>query len=256
LEKAGDNIFILVIIASAGALIICFAVFYFLIAYVRKTAKHKAEIQQKEMEYQAQLFTSVVTSQEEERRLIGKELHDEVSSVLYAIKLRLKTHLTDENLSNLEAVDKVISITRNISHLLSPPEIEILGFHDSIKELCNRYSTNHNGLQIHLNDQADGFIPKEKFQLSLMLYRILQELITNTVKHANAKVISITVKNEKNVFYLLYEDDGIGISEEKKATTSLGFKNIISRLLLIKATYLFTTDKGFKFEMYLDHQHI
>src|SRR6186713_178658 len=134
-EGSTDNIFVLMIIATAGALIISFAVFYFFIAYIRRTAKHRDEIQKREIEYQAQLFNSIVISQEEERRLIGKELHDEVSSVLYAIRLRLRNNLTDENVTNLEAVERIIGITRNISHLLSPPEIEILGFHDSIKEL-------------------------------------------------------------------------------------------------------------------------
>jgi signal transduction histidine kinase len=256
LENTGDNIFILIIIGSLGALIISLAVFYFVVAYIKKTIRHKEEMQKREIEYQAQLFTTVVNSQEEERRLIGKELHDEVSSVLYALKFRLKADSNPENTANLEAIDKIIVITRNISHLLSPPEVEMLGFHDSMKELCNNFSKSNGDLRIHLVDNADGFIPKKQFQVSLMLYRVLQELITNTIKHAQATEVNITILNTNDEFQIIYQDNGIGIKEELISPHSLGLKNITSRLLLIKANYQFIKTSGFKFEISLNHQHI
>jgi signal transduction histidine kinase len=255
-EKIGDNIFIVIIIATLGVLIISSAIFYLVIAYIKKTIKHKEEIQKRELEYQARLFASIVNSQEEERRNIGKELHDEVSSVLYALKLRLKSQLTAENTVNLEAIDKIIGITRNISHLLSPPEVELLGFHDSVKELCANFSANNSTLRIELADEAEGFIPKTNFQLSLMLYRVIQELITNTIKHAHATDIHITIQNSDTRFHILYADNGIGLSTSGKSKSSLGFKNITSRLLLINATYNFIPGPGFQFELWLDHKHI
>jgi len=256
LENGGDNIFVLVLIAILGSVVISFGIFYFFFAYIQKTAKHRQVLQQKEIEYKTLLFNSVVASQEEERRLIGKELHDEVSSVLYAIRLRLKNNSLPDNHSNIEAIDQIIRITRNISHLLSPPEIEMLGFHDSIKQLVDNFSDNDAQLKINLVDHAEGFISRGKFQVSLMLYRIIQELITNTIKHAHAKNIDITIENINSSLVITYKDDGIGMKAESFNNPTLGVKNILSRLILIKAHYNFKEGDGFHFEIILDHNNI
>lgn len=252
-----DNIFILLMLGTIGVFIITMAVFYFLLTTIKKNSQHKEELQKKELEYQANLFASIVSSQEQERRLIGKELHDEVSSVLYALKLRLKSDNKEENIENNQAIDKIIGITRNISHLLSPPEIELLGFHDSIKELCNGFSMNNSGITIILNDTLDGYIPKEKFQLSLMLYRIVQELITNTIKHAGATIIRIEISLSNNVFNIHYHDNGKGINAEiLDKPHTMGLKNIFSRLLIIKANYQIKSVNGFDFNLFLDPKYI
>lgn len=253
MEKSADNIFILVLIATVGTFVISFAIFYIFTLYLRRVNKHKSELLKKQFEHEKEVFSAIITTQEEERRIIGKELHDEVSSVLYAIKLNLKTN--SANNQNIESVDKLITITRNISHLLSPPELELLGFYDSINELCTRLSNPN--LKINIDDSSNDIIPNKNYQLSIMLYRIIQELITNTIKHANANEINIIFKNTNTSFYILYKDNGIGINPNIiNQSKSLGLKNILSRVEFIKANCNFTTNNGFQFELFLNYEHI
>jgi len=259
MQKINDNIYVLISLGIAGAFFLAAGVVFFFVAYFKKVARQKAELQKAELAYQASLFTAVIQSQEEERRKIGREMHDEVSSILSGLRLRMtapsKKMETDEE--SIAAVNKLSGIVRNISHLLSPPELEMSGFHEAVENLCESFSDNHS-IQIVVNDAVPGFITKDKFQLSLSLYRILQELITNTIKHANASVINIHIKNEDGNFIVDYFDNGTGYNYNKEDTAGLGMQNIRSRLLLTGADHSLETapGKGFHFIIYLSHQHI
>jgi signal transduction histidine kinase len=113
-------------------------------------------------------------------------------------------------------------------------------------------------IRINIQDDIPGFIPRDNFQLSISLYRIIQELITNTIKHAEASEIDIVIKNEGNTFILEYSDNGKGFDAEKIQMHGLGTQNIQSRLLMINASHIIDTaeGKGFRFIIYLEHPYI
>lgn len=253
MQKINDNIYVLIILGIAGAMLLSGGLVYFLVSYFKKVAKQKEELQRAEMEYQAKLFTAVIQSQEEERRRIGKEMHDEVGALLAAVRLNMSSaamHNETNNAvhENIRSIDKLIGIVRNVSHLLSPPELEYYGFHDAVQSLCDSFTSN-NKIKINLTDDAPGFIPKNNFQLSLSLYRILQELITNTIKHASASSIYIHIKKEEENFVMMYNDNGNGFDMNAVQSTGVGLQNIQSRVLMIHGAYTMESapDKGFMF---------
>jgi signal transduction histidine kinase len=261
MQPVNDNIYVLIVISLLGGMLLAGGVLYVVVSYVRKIRRQKEELQQVELAYRSRLFTAVIESQEEERRKIGREMHDEVGSTLSAIRLGLSSRIMlegedERTLETIRSVDKLSTIVRNISHLLSPPELEYAGFHDALESLCDSFS--HTGqVEITIRDDAFGTIPLAKFNTALSLYRIFQELLTNTLKHAGATQINIHLYNEGTTFIAVYEDNGRGFDTED-SDSGLGMQNIRSRLLMIQATCKLESapGKGFKCTVYLGHQHI
>ncbi|HET9055377.1 MAG TPA: ATP-binding protein [Chitinophagaceae bacterium] len=249
----------MIIISISGIIFLCAVAIYFYIQSLKKVSRQKEDRQKMEVVYKASMLSVIIQLQEEERKKIGRELHDGIGSILAALKLRMSstTSLLEKNRENIRDIDTISNIVRNLSHLLSPPELELLGFHEAVESLCDTYQ-NKDGLQIIVNDAVPGFIPKNRLQLSLSLYRVLQELITNTVKHANASKIVIDIKNEKDTFVVDYFDNGIGFNEAGKIKPGLGMQNVYGRLLVIGATYRIQTSpgRGFRFTVFVDHKHI
>jgi signal transduction histidine kinase len=255
-----DNIYVLIAISLCGGMLLAGGVLYFVVSYMRKIRRQKEELQRVELAYQSQLFTAVIESQEEERRKIGREMHDEVGSTLSALRLNLSARLMqegpDEKTSeNIRAIDKLSAIVRNISHLLSPPDLEYSGFHDALESLCDGFTGT--GVGITVCDEAKGTIPLEKFNTALSLYRIFQELLTNTLKHAEATQIDIHLRNEGNMLVASYADNGKGFEPDMHAS-GLGMQSIRSRILMMQATFELESKpgNGFRCIVYLNHEHI
>ena len=261
MQKVNDNIYVLIVLGIAGMFLLAGGIIFFMRSYIKRVALQKLELQKKEMEYQAKLFSAVIESQQEEQRKIGKEIHDEAGSLLSSVRFQLSSAAMSESgnmvyKDSIATIDKLSNKIRNISHLLSPPELELSGFHEALDSLCDDFTTDK--MEIHLRDEVPGFIPKNKFQLSVSLYRIMQELITNTIKHANATGITIHIKNEGNFFVIDFADNGIGINITNGSVEGLGMQSIRSRLLMIHATHRMESinGKGFRFILYLGHQFI
>jgi signal transduction histidine kinase len=256
-----DNIYVLIAISLCGGILLAGGVLYFVVSYLRRIKRQKEELQKVELAYRSQLFTAVIESQEEERRKIGREMHDEVGSTLSALRLNLSAQLMREGpdettLGNIRSIDKLSAIVRNISHLLSPPDLEYSGFHDALESLCDSFEGP--GVEITIVDEAKGTIPQEKFSTALSLYRIFQELLTNTLKHAGATEIHIRLSNEGHTFVASYADNGQGFNTSDIQGGGLGMQNIRSRVLMMQATCKLESEpgSGFRCTVYLDHEHI
>lgn len=262
MPAVNDNIYVLITISIAGGMLLAGGVLYFVVTYVRKINRQKEALKEVELAYRSQLFTAVIESQEEERRKIGREMHDEVGSTLSAVRLSLSSQLLREGHDpntpeNIRSLDKLSAIVRNISHLLSPPDLEYYGFHDALESLCESFSA-AGQLEILLTDEAKGSIPPERFNLALSLYRIFQELLANTLKHAQATEVRIHLQNEGTTFVASYSDNGKGFDPTGKPSAGLGMQNIQSRVLMLHATCELESapEKGFRCTIYLDHAQI
>lgn len=257
MPQVNDNIYVLIALGILGGMLLMGGVLYFVVIYIRKIKRQKEELQRVELAYQSKLFTAVIESQEDERRKIGREMHDEVGSTLSALRLNLSSRLLNEpsdpaTLENIRSIDKLSGIVRNISHLLSPPDLEYAGFHDALESLCDQFG-NPGQLEIIVQDDARDSIPKEKFNTALSLYRIFQELLTNTVKHAGATQVRIHLYREGTTFVADYSDNGKGFDTSGIRDAGLGMQSIQSRLLMIGATCKLEseTGNGFRCIIYL-----
>lgn len=198
------------------------------------------ELLHHELERQKAINQATVDSQEQERTEIGKELHDNVNQVLTTTKLYLDLALSNADLKD-ELIEKsnknilrVINEIRQLSRSLMDPLIEDLGMIDSILDLTENINLTR---KLHVTLKTD-----RKIELlldknhKLTIFRIIQEALNNSIRHAKAAHVLITLRYWRNDAELIIEDDGIGF-DPSLVKKGAGLKNIQNRAYLINGTY-------------------
>lgn len=252
-----DSSLILILLGVIGMLLLAVSVIVFFIVYQKRSFLQQEEIKDLETAYQKDLLASSIQAQEMERKRVASELHDGLGSVLSAIRLYV-LHLSPdkppqeyEDLLNetKEMVDSAITQTREISHDLLPTILDRFGFIQALDDLCKRLEK-LNDMEVRFNYDYELKFTKQQ---DLALYRIFQELINNTLKHAAATKIQIDLKTVENQVNISYQDNGKGLTEEaaKRLSTGIGLKSIESRANLINAKMNMPIDQGQGFQFNL-----
>jgi len=192
------------------------------------------------------LTEKLFRSQEDERRRIARELHDETSQSLTAVKLgldRLEQKIPAENLAlrnDLKDIRKMLVRTsseiRRLSYKLHPTLLIDLGLEPAL-DLYFKEISDHSNLDIHFN--MIGFDKRMGMDLETALYRFSQEALTNTLKHSGAETFNCKIiKSYPNLIFTA-EDDGIGFDEsiENYDKRSLGLIGMRERTLLLGGTF-------------------
>lgn len=212
-----------------------------------------------EKKYQQELLRSSIEVQELERKRIAHDLHDEIGALLTTSRLyfnQLRPGHAEERLTQISEkinflFDEMIYNVRRISHDLRPIILENLGIIEAIEDIKNKLI--YAGMAFNFQHQLSIVLKKES---ELLLYRIIQDLIGNTLKHAQAKTISIEITIEKNLLLLRYKDDGVGFNSSK-AKFGLGIKSIESRLKLIDGEMkILEADQGVHFLFEVESQNV
>jgi signal transduction histidine kinase len=180
---------------------------------------------------------AMLHGQEEERKRIAEELHDGIGGTLAAIKLNLlRINTTSQNVPGLEAVittvDNTCEEVRTISHNLMPPALVNNLFTDVMKDLVRKFIA-QDKLKIELDCFPEQELNHAPENIQLDMYRILQELINNVVKHAKADLVTIQLSIHERAMLLLVEDNGKGF-DLSSGVAGIGLKNIRSRVSLHK----------------------
>lgn len=237
----------IIIIGMVMLFVLALSVILFFIIYQRRLLAQQKKHQQIAADYQKELLGVAIESQEKERTRIGKELHDDVGALLTTTKLYLSQvspELSSEELTTTtekmrSLFDNMIQAVRNISQDLRPVILEKLGLKEAVESLVQ--TINDVGtINATFSDYSTSSIAKVD---ELNVYRIIQELINNTLKHAIAPNLSITFSNEGKNLKIIYEDDGIGLQQEYLNQKGIGLKNIESRLSVIEGTISFNAQK-------------
>lgn len=185
----------------------------------------------------------ILEAQEKERQHLAEELHDNLGMLLSVLKMELSAILHDTPTSSplkakLQALssrlDEVIQNVRLTSHQLMPPLVEHFGLIPSIEGLIRRIKATSK-LQIHLN--ISGTETPLPFLKMVQVYRIIQELITNTLRHAYAKNLYIHFNYRKNRLLIEVIDDGKGYDPSSPQREGIGLRNILGRLQVLGATW-------------------
>jgi len=240
------NITILLVISA----LLCIAVMTLGIVNIRRKnkEKHRQEIIRLE---------SLLDGQEKERKRIAEELHDGLNGDLSAIKYRLSgledtgLHLEDrENLvKTIDLIDNACTQVRRISHNLMPSSILDFGLVETVNQYCSKINSSH---PLELDFQYFGdpaTLPKKS---ETVIYRIIQELINNIIKHSQATTALVQMNFHENELFITVEDNGVGF-DVKNAKNGLGLKNIESRIQLLKAGLeIDSSDKGTSFQINID----
>lgn len=211
----------------------------------KKILKEQMRVQKLDYKHQEELLHATILTQEKERNRIARDLHDEIGSKLNVIFLNIcrlkkfgKEHEEIDLITN--EVETVIHTTidsiRFISHELLPPTLEEFGLTETIRELQHSYNL-AGDIQIDFTT-VDNIHIIENPLIELNLFRVIQELINNSIKHGKATEIDIDLCSKETLIKLTYQDNGIGFdSTNATHKKGLGMKNIESRLRIINATY-------------------
>jgi signal transduction histidine kinase len=242
MQKVTDNIFLLVLMAMAGSLIMAASFIFFFLRYQRNIAKQKEAMQKAALEHNEQLLNATLLSQEEERKRIGRDLHDDVGASLSNLKMIIAE--ADSNTdSHKPLIDNIISTVRNISHSLSPPGLDLFGLEFTLQELFDSFN-NGGSVQIHFINNIGLALDNMNKQTALALFRIIQELLSNTIKHAAAKNATVHFFSEGKTIALTYSDDGKGFTSKNIKKSGMGMQNIEARLKMIGANFDIQSEQG------------
>ena len=175
-----------------------------------------------------QMFSrQLIEAQEDERRRIARELHDQIGQVLTAVKMSLHTvqqvcsasEATSQVKDNIEAVDEALRLVRDLSVELRPPILDDLGLVTALRWYIDRYAK-RSGLRVQVIIDLPDHGERFSRELETACFRIAQEALTNIVRHANASHIRVRLAKEGNVLLLSIKDNGVGfdlVSLQKRA---------------------------------------
>ncbi len=190
---------------------------------------------------------AILETQENERQRMAKDLHDSVGTMIAGIKINLQQevmhgHADQENNQAMKLLDHTAQEIRRIAHNLMPGVLKKFGLHKALIQLVEQ--TNYLG-KINGEIQLFGVNKKLNNRLEINLYRIVQELLQNIVKHAKATKYFIQITNHKNSLNLIVEDDGKGFNAEETAERSgMGLESIFSRVTYLNGHWQLDSNLG------------
>lgn len=193
------------------------------------------KIEEQKLNEQRLINEITIQTQEKERKEVGRELHDNVNQILASAKMYLGmlkngNHSTEHNLllKSHDYVEEAMNEIRKLSHSLVAPSLGSLGLKETLEALA--LDTNlSNSFKVKLNVDDTYNEQKADKTRELMLYRIVQEQLTNISKYAKAKKVFISLKKESNTLLLTITDNGIGFDTDKKSN-GIGLSNMKSRI--------------------------
>ena len=233
-----NEILVVIFLSVLIMLLFAMAFIFFFYSSQRKFHEQQMEVQQQEIEFQNKLLFGSIQAQENERERIAREMHDEIGSKLNVINLGLHSISTGQNLDVVDelftAVRSTLETAKQITYDLLPPTLANFGLIAALEELCERH---HSSTTLKVNFETDNPDCNIKdYQISLALYRIAQELITNSFKHSQASRADLTLSVSSHSIVLRYKDNGIGFDmHANNFTPGLGLQNIESRVRMIGA---------------------
>ena len=198
--------------------------------------------------HQRALLGAAIESQELERERIARDLHDDLQQQFAAVKLAVERVILrlpegDEGKAILQDAAKMaadsVDATRNIARDLLPPTLSKLGLAEALDELCQRME----GTGMKAGFTLEGEYQRIDKDTELALYRVVQELVANTLKHAEASRLDLSMTCHSNRLSLCVSDNGKGF-DMASAKKGLGLRNIESRMGTINGTYHINTSPG------------
>ncbi len=239
------------------------AMFVFVYKSRKKIFEKEIEKKNLQIKFQKEILLATILTQEKERERIAQDLHDDISSKLNVVSLTLHSLKSDKK-SNEEKnsiVDDAILLnntaietSRKIAHHLLPPVLEKFGLSAAIDELVLDIEKTKT-IKIKYKNDIDLSTLGSDAQLNV--FRIVQELFNNSIRHGKATVIELGFEKTLNQISFSYQDNGLGFNTTKlEVSKGLGMRNIESRVQFFNGTYELKSviDKGIFFTFKFTHE--
>ena len=249
-----SNVSIVLFLGTLGMLVLVIGLILFIIFHQRRVIRYQQRLQDLEIEQQKMMLTASIKLQEEERQRLAADLHDDAGPLLATARLYLNENLVNQDKNTqLQAIyqarqiiDDTIQLIRNISHSLMPPTLKNFGLESAVNDLFQKISGSGT---INASSRFHDYSERLKPEKELVVFRIIQELVNNILKHSNSSFIHLTQNSHGDSFLLRIHHDGRGIVQtdfEKlnKSNIGLGLKNISSRLRVAQGSIFFEKDSS------------
>ncbi|MCE7066459.1 sensor histidine kinase [Dyadobacter sp. CY326] len=243
------------LVASLAMLTMAFCLISFVMYYQKRRFEEEKRISDIEKTYNRLLLDTALNSEETERRRIAQDLHDDIGTMLSLTKLSLNqlgkivgstgNEKEDQIMKKSQSlVEETIIHVRRITRDLVPTTLERFGLIEAIEEFIHKLEEDNN-LAITFQANTEDF-PRQGQKLELTLYRIMQELVNNAIKHASCSQIDIRLEINDDVIGLKVIDNGVGFDPEKikeNNLAGLGLLGIESRLAIVDGTVQYEKPK-------------
>jgi PAS domain S-box-containing protein len=203
------------------------------------------------------LFETIINTEEKEREKFAGDLHDEVGPLLSSLKMYISLLAETDDKKKKEyitpqiqtLIKEAITSVREISNDLSP---HVLNNYGCVAAINSFIGMKRDFINVAFNQNLENV--RFAQSIEIVLYRVVKELVNNTIKHAKAFNIEIKMYEEDNFIKLFYKDDGIGFKTDETvnlSSGSIGLLNIMSRVKTVNGKYKISSSKGtgFAFEM-------
>lgn len=244
----------LMFVGSIAMIILAIGIIAFVVMHQRRVIRYHRQMEKLEAEKQQIYLNASIRFQEEERQRIAADLHDDAGPLLATARLYLNENLVNQEkaqqlqsiFSAKQIIDDAILLIRNISHSLMPPTLKNFGLESATTDLFQKISGSGS---LNASARFHDYRERLKVEQELLVFRVIQELVNNILKHSNAAFIHLTQNASNNNIYIRIHHDGKGIvqSEFDKLnyySHGLGLKNIASRMKVLGGRILFEIDSS------------
>lgn len=241
-----------ILLGTLGMILVVGCLVGFVIFHQRKVIRYQLKMKAMEEEQQRILLSASVHSQEEERQRIAADLHDDAGPLLATARLYLSENLVNMDKSTQlqsifqvrQILDDTIQLIRNISHSLMPPTLKNFGLESAVNDLFQKISASGS---ISATSRFHDYKERMRSEKELNIFRVIQELVNNILKHSNASFIHLIQNIQGERFVIRIHHDGRGLAQAdferlNRSTTGLGLKNISSRIQVANGRIAFDKD--------------
>lgn len=242
-----EDILITIVVASIFFILIGSFLLLIVFVFLRRQRKNKEEKEGMKNSFERTLLKTQLEIQEQAFAYISQEIHDNIGQILSLVRLNLNTFgsiVTEEKINQTdELLGKAIQDLRDLSHNLQNNRIHDIGIIESIRQLLlslektGRYKT-----YFHTSDNFHILDPNT----DIILYRMIQEIINNIIKHAAATIIKVEINSAPEINTILISDNGIGFNTAllKQDRPGIGLHNITNRAKMINGTIDVKSEPG------------
>ncbi|MFY7651277.1 MAG: tetratricopeptide repeat-containing sensor histidine kinase, partial [Chitinophagaceae bacterium] len=242
--KQKNNIIIIAFISVLLLVVIAYAV------YKRKQLEQKVLLAAEKAKQRQAITEAVIEAEETERKRIAADLHDGVGQLFSAVKMNLQALIDRVDIikqddlflaeKTMALVDESCKEVRVISHKMMPNFLLKSGIASDIRSFIEKIDEQ----TLKIKFESKGFKDQMEFNEEVILYRVIQELINNVIKHAHANELQISLERNSANINVFISDNGQGFNyEEGKNKGGLGLKNIAVRINYLKGTIAFSANK-------------
>ncbi len=239
-------------IINTALILLCLALFIIgYLLYKRYKLKRERELQKALRLQQEQATINILQAEENERKRIASDLHDGVGQLMTAALMNMKAASQNDNINMeektilfykaLELLSESCNEVRMVSHKMMPNALLKKGLLNAVRDFVQQLSTE----TIKINVSATGLDTPLPDVTETILFRVIQESVSNAIKHSKAERLDINIHKDEKEITLMIEDNGVGFNKENLSENDgIGIKNITSRVEYLKGTIDISSSEG------------